>query len=279
MREIAPGVFVEQGYERGNVGLFVTDDGPILVDAPMLPEQARHWRETIRSVVDKPVVYLIHTDFHPEHTLGNRELGGTIVAHDRVYQEIKSYSEAARQRLLDQVRREYPAAASEIAAQPFALPELTFAHRMYLYCGGQEIQAIFVGGHTPATSMVHLPRQEVLFAGDVVVNGRYPVMTHANSKEWLDALTLIRRMIPRFIVPGSGDVCDTSVTDALSAYVREIRSAVRQQYQAGRSKSETISRLRKHEWPKVGGEERPGLDQQLKVNIGRVYDEIRGAVK
>jgi hypothetical protein len=29
----------------------------------------------------------------------------------------------------------------------------------------------------------------------------------------------------------------------------------------------------------VGGEEHPGMDQQLKVNIGRVYDELRGAAR
>ena len=61
IREIAPDVFVETEYHGANVAFIVSGEGVILVDAPMLPKQARHWLKEIQKRTGEPVRYIINT--------------------------------------------------------------------------------------------------------------------------------------------------------------------------------------------------------------------------
>ena len=50
VRELADRVYLETGFEGGNVGAILTERGALLVDAPMLPPEARAWRATVASL-------------------------------------------------------------------------------------------------------------------------------------------------------------------------------------------------------------------------------------
>lgn len=280
MQQLAPNVYVQTTPRATNVGAILTSEGVVFVDAPLIPDEARAWSQAVSETTGAAPLYLINTDFHGGHTIGDRLLGGTIVAHEGVWQYFTGMSESFRNRLLERWQKEFPFEYPEIRRLAFPRPELTFEGRMTLYCGDTVIQLIRVGGHTPATSMVYLPDQRILFTGDVLVIGRYPFMGDANSKEWLNALTLIRRMDPEIIVPGHGEPCDARATEPLSAYLRDIRAHVRRFFHSGRSKSETVNKLRRQEWLDYPGVERsPNLDSIIKANISRVYDEYKFAAR
>jgi len=275
MRQLASNVYVETAYTGANVGAILTSEGLIYVDAPMLPEQARHWKECTAALSSTPPLYLINTDYHGGHAVGDPLLGGTILAHESMWKHLTGMSESFRQKVLEKWQKDFPVEFPEMKKLAFARPELTFRGRMTLYCGDTVIQIIHVGGHTPATAMVYLPDSRILFTGDILVLNRYPYLGDANTKEWLDALTLIRRLNPAVIVPGHGDLCDVKATEPLSAYIREIRSGVRQFFKTSKSKSETVNKLRRQEWMMIPGVERNGLDMLIKANISRVYDEMK----
>ncbi len=275
MRQLAPNVYIHTTSTTVNVAAILTSEGVVFVDAPMLPDEARTWRHSVANVTDAPPLYLINTDYHGGHALGDPLLGGTILAHEAMWRHLEGMSESYRGKLLEKWEKEFPFEFPEMRKLAFTRPELTFEGRMTLYCGDTTVQIIHVGGHTAATSMVYLPEQSILFTGDILVVGRYPYLGDANTKEWMDALTLIRRMNPSVIVPGHGKVCDSKATDPLSAYLRHIRAGVRKFFHAGRSKSETVSKLRRQEWIVYPGVKRAGLDLTIKANISRVYDEFK----
>jgi cyclase len=276
MQQLAPNVYVETASEATNVAAILTSQGLVYVDAPMIPDQARAWKGVSAALTGDPPLYLINTDYHGGHSIGDPILGGTVVAHEAVWQHIVGMSESARKRVLDRWEKEHPFEFPEIKKLAFTRPELTFNGRMVLYCGDTVIQLIYTGGHTPATAMVYLPDSRVLFTGDILVLGRYPYLGEANTKEWLDALTLIRRMDPAIVVPGHGELCDAKATEPLSEYIRAIRGAVRRYFKDGRSKSETVNKLRRQDWLTYPGVERtPALDSTIKANISRVYDEFK----
>ena len=278
MRQIAQDTYVETGYRGVNVGFVVTGEGVIVVDTPMIPAQARRWREVIAEVTDQEITYVINTDYRHERILGNQFFPAPVVAHELAWERMKDYEdETFRQRIIASFRDE-PEVAAELAALRIVTPQITFTDRLTIYRGGKTIQLIHIGGPTPATSLVYIPEEGVLFAGDVVVNGMHPFMEEADSKQWLRALNYVRRPWIRaeIIVPGRGEVCGKEDTYKLSEYIRHLRSRVRSLYRAGWGKAEVAALVAEvMDFFPVAEEEREEVMHRIRANVERLGEEIR----
>jgi len=276
MQQIGQGIYAATGYRGGNVGFVVTGEGVILINTPMA--QARQWRDEIAGVTDQQVVYIINTDYHPECIVGNHVFGAPVIAHELAWKKVRSYSDSFRHRLVDAFKGE-PKVAAELKSLRIVTPRLTLTDRMTWYKGNKVLRLIYVGGHTPASIIVHIPGDGVLFAGDVVVNGVHPLMGEADSKEWLDALTYIRRpwVKAEVIVPGEGEICDKEATEKLSQYIRRLRARMRGAYSKGHSRAEAVASVAEmiDFFPMSDEEEEGEAKQRLKANAERVYDEMR----
>ncbi|MCX7670918.1 MAG: hypothetical protein N2439_12700, partial [Anaerolineae bacterium] len=63
MKEISPGIFIETDHRGANYAGIITDVGVIVIDTPMVPDQARAFRDELRRRAgDKPFLYVINTD-------------------------------------------------------------------------------------------------------------------------------------------------------------------------------------------------------------------------
>jgi len=276
MHEVAPGVYVETGFQSGNVGLILTGEGAVLVDTPMMPWEAREWARMIRRATNEKIRFVINTDHHIEHSLGNHFFPATIIGHEAGWKEITSFSEASRQRLLDSLQVGDPERDAELKGLTPAPPNLTLTDRLTLYLGDKRINLLHVGGHAMSSIVVHLKQEGVLFTGDVVVHGAPPTLAQANSREWLIALNRIRRLSFDVLVPGQGEHGGKELTDAISHFIREVRSGVRKHYRAGHSKAETYNQLLElmRMFP-VPEARRDKIEQQFKAGVSQVYDEIK----
>jgi glyoxylase-like metal-dependent hydrolase (beta-lactamase superfamily II) len=276
MQQIGQGIYIETGYRGGNVGLVITGEGVILINTPMIPYEARDWRDEIASVTDQEVIYVINTDYHPECILGNQAFNAPVIAHEQTWRKVKSYGDSFRQRLVDSFKSE-PKVAAQLKSLRIVSPQIALTERMDLYKGDKVLRLIYVGGHTPASIIVHLPGDGVLFAGDIVVNGVHPVMDEASSKEWLGALTYIRRPWVKadIIVPGEGEICDKEATKKLSRYIRRLRARMRGAYLTGQSRAQAVSSVAEMMGFFPGADEGEDTKQRLKTNAERVYEEMR----
>ena len=276
MQEIGPGVYVETGFQGGTVGAIVTGEGVVLVDTPMLPWEARKWAAGISRLTNEKIRFVINTDHHTEHSLGNQFFGAPVIGHELGWKEVTGYSEAYRQRLLDSLQVGDLERDLELKGLAFVPPQLTLTDRMILYLGDRSIQIIYVGGHCPSSIVVYLQKDGIVFAGDVVVNGVHPGLAQANSKAWLSALNRIRRMSVNVLVPGHGEPGGKDMTTAMSDYIREIRKGVRHHFVAGHSKAETYSQLLSllSTFP-LGDGKKDRIEQQFKAGISQVYEEIK----
>ncbi len=276
MQEIGPGVYVETGFQGGNVGLIVTPEGAVLVDTPMMPWEARQWAATVKRTTKQPIRFVINTDHHTEHILGNQFFAAPVVAHELAWKEITGYSEAYRQRLIDSLQIGDAERDTELKELVLVPPKVTTTERMTLFLGDKCIHVIHVGGHCPSSVLVYAQREGVLFAGDVVVRGIHPSLAQASSKAWLRALNRIRRMSFNVLVPGVGEPGDKGMTADISTYIREIRAGVRRHFAAGRSKAETYNQLLSavSSFPIPEGR-KDKIEQQFKAGINQVYEEIK----
>lgn len=277
MKEIAPGVHVHLQYRGSNVGLIETDDGSVLIDTPLVPADNYAWLNYIRRVTgDKPILYVVNTDHHRGHVLGNQYYDAPVIAHELAWKNMRGYGANFIQRVIEAFKRE-PEVQVQLGNIEIVRPTITFDNRLDVEHGGRTIRLIHVGGHTEATIVAWLPEEKILFAGDTVFGDQHPYMAQANSKQWLEALSYIRKLNPAMIVAGHGPIYDIEVTEPLSEYIRLVRRRVRSCYQKGYSKQETASALVKGLVPlfPIPPERRSKLESQIKQGINRVYNEYK----
>ncbi len=278
IREIAPKVFVETELHGANVAFIATGEGVILIDTPMLPTEARRWLAEIERRTKQRVLYIVNTDHHRAHVIGNQHFPtAKVIAHENAWKEMKSYGDSFRTRLLNMYRDRIPEAVEEWKQSlEIVKPQITFVNRTILYRGDKEIHLIPVGGHTPATTVVYMPNEKILFAGDVVVTNRPPFLSQGDTKEWLQALTYLRKLRYDVLVPGHGELTGKQATEKMSEFLRMVRRQVRSAYRAGMSKADTSRSLSHliHYWP-IPPFEKPKADRRFKSSLGRVWNEMR----
>jgi cyclase len=269
---------VETEFHGANVAFVITGEGVILIDTPMLPDDAETWTREIRKRTDEPIRYIINTDHHRGHIIGNQYFPtATVIAHEFAWKNMKSYGDSFRTRLLNLYRNRMPDAAEEWSENLKIIePEITFSGRTILFKGDKEIHLIPVGGHTPATTVIYFPQEKLLFAGDLVVTDRPPFLSQGDTKEWLGALSYLRRLNYDVLIPGHGELSGKEATEKMSEFLRMVRRKVRSAYKAGLSKADTARSLKHliHFWP-IPPFEKPKADRRFKSSLSRVWNEMK----
>lgn len=282
MKEISPGIFVETDHRGANYAGILTDVGVIVIDTPMVPARAQAFRdELMQRSGGKPFLYVINTDHHRGHILGNQYFQPTpVVAHEQAWKHMKGYGDNFKQRVIDSFKKE-PEIQAQFTDIQIIVPKITFSHRLDIVRGGRDLRIIRIGGHTAATSVIWLPNESILFVGDAVWVDQHPYMAQANSKEWLDGLTYIRKLKADQIVPGRGPICGREATERMSEYIRFMRARVRLNYRQRKTKQETVQSVLREiaGWFPIPAATKSKTESQIKQGIGRVWNEMDKAGK
>jgi len=277
IQEIAPGILVGTGLIGANVGLITTGGGTVLVDAPWIPDQARAWRAEVERRSAHGVSYLINTDYHLDHLLGNCFLPpAVVVAHEATCKHLRALDLAVLiEKAVEQNGAQVPDLAQQLAGVHLIHPTLTVGKSMTLWCPERRVDVLFLGGHRAATLGVHLPEEGVLFAGDLVVSGSHPYVGDANSRQWIESLRFVRAMDVKTIIPGHGEPGGMEIVDTIYNYMTELRGRVEACFQAGHTRRETVERVRPlGAFPIAPGDEEHAR-RLLRSGVERIYDEIK----
>jgi len=283
MHQLNSDVYVETGYRGINVGCIRTDEGLIFIDTPPRPRDARAWRARLSQLTGQEPRYVINTGYHPHKVLCNHFFApAPVIAHQAVWDKIRSWSESQRQRLLTALIEKYPEDIDAHEALRIVQPELTLTDHMILYCGGKVLRLIHLGGHSPASIAIYLPEEELFFSGNEFVYGQHPKMKEANSEQWLRNLTAIRRLRIKTLVPGRGPLCTKEDTQELSAYIRLLRRRVRSHMRKNVGWKEAASSIDMEELVHFFPFEataRAKIEKRVRDGLQRVYEELQMAGK
>ncbi|MCL4299939.1 MAG: MBL fold metallo-hydrolase [Anaerolineae bacterium] len=274
IQEIADRVFVELDYEGANVGCVLTDAGAIVIDTPIVPDEARHWADTVSKLTDK-VLYVFNTDHHRAHIMGNQFFDAPVLAHEAAWKEMTNYKDTFIERTKNLFKKR-PDIQKQLDQVKIIRPEVCFTGKLVMQKGGRELHFTYLGGHTPATSGLFLPKERILFTGDLVVVDEHPALGQCNSEEWLTKLRWLRKQKYAQIVPGHGPLCNVEASEPVSEYIRAMRSRVRSQFKSGRSKAEAavvISQMLDF-FPYRQGE-KSIIEKRIRAGVSRVYDEMK----
>jgi glyoxylase-like metal-dependent hydrolase (beta-lactamase superfamily II) len=170
----------------GNVGVYVTEEGVILVD-DKFEQNYQQIVDTVKGVTAKPIRYVLNTHLHGDHSGGNAKFLGAgveVIAHENA------------QKLMEE--RKMP-----------GVPRLSFHNRFTVKLGGKTVTANHFGrGHTQTDAVMHFPERRTIHTGDLFVAGA-PFIDYSSggsAVEWTRTIDRALALDFDTVIPGHGPV-------------------------------------------------------------------------
>ncbi|MFK0220599.1 MBL fold metallo-hydrolase [Streptomyces vinaceus] len=251
------------GWCLNNAG-FVSDGGrTLLIDTAATERRALALREAIAGAGVPLPRTVVNTHHHGDHTYGNAVFApeALILGHDNARTE-----QIAAGHQLELI---WP--ATDFGSVEITAPDLTYNDRTTLHLGGTEVRVIHPGvAHTTGDSIVFLPRQGIVFTGDLVFAEGTPFLAMGSLAGSLRALELLRSLDAETVVPGHGPLTDPSAYEATERYLRYVAELARE----GRAKG--LSPLETAQGADLGEFAAWRESERLVANVHRAYAELAG---
>ena len=264
--------------------------GGVVVDTQSDLPHGRQMIQLFGKVWPGMAKRVINTHEDADHVWGNQLFeGAEIIAHRKVAErmphvadpkETQDLLKAASSFLPSLLLKVLHPGALAIARQllqdynfdgiKLVLPTTVFDERQVLDLDGTEVQLIYVGPcHQVGDTIVYVPKERVVFAGDVIFRQCTPMGWTGTYEKWLKILDLIIALDPEVIVPGHGPLCGIEGAMEMKAYLEYVREESKRCFGQGLSALEASKRI---DFGPYGGWRAPA---RLYMNVERAYREFR----
>jgi len=258
-----------------NTGIVIGDNGVLVIDTQATPVMAQDVIRRIRSVTDKPIRYVVLSHYHAVRVLGASAYGAEhVIASRDTYQLIGERGEADMKSEIERFPRLFRAVES---IPGLTWPTLVFERSLTLWLGSLEVQILQLGrGHTKGDTVVWLPKDRILFSGDLVEYDATPYAGDCYFADWPATLDAVAALKPAKLVPGRGRALQTPVEVAngiagTKNFVSELFASVRRGVAAGNDLRTIYSKVSAELRPKYG--HWVIFDHCLPFDVSRAYDE------
>jgi glyoxylase-like metal-dependent hydrolase (beta-lactamase superfamily II) len=189
-----------------NLGFIVTPKGVILIDSGASYLGAERVAAAIARVTREPVRWVINTGSQDHRWLGNdyfASKGAELIALERTARTQAKYADQQ----LDMLKRFIGKRLEGTRPRP-AETRLK-GDNVHLTLGGTELVLHYTDAHYPGDAWVELPKQQLVFTGDLVfVDRLLGVMPYSSVRNGHRAFQELVALGPKILVPGHGGVCD-----------------------------------------------------------------------
>lgn len=278
MEEVAPGIFIETGYQGVNVGAVVMSQGIVCVDAPSFPREARHWATNLSQLHRWHARYLILTSSHGDRILNTRWLDAPIISHHLAAEKLFSYDRRYPQHLLDNLSQRSPESGRELVSGPVERPAMSFSQRMAIMDDSLTAKLLSRPGPSLDNIWVYLPEAKVLFTGDSVVNGTFPPLAEMSIGPWLHSLRALVAgdLAVEKLIPGRGKPSGVQIVETLVAFLERMKSTLTNHIAEEQPREEVTTYLDEFmAMLPLGDLPRDWVRWQLRLGLERNYDELQ----
>jgi glyoxylase-like metal-dependent hydrolase (beta-lactamase superfamily II) len=189
---------------NANFGFVVTPQGVILIDSGASRLGAEKLAAAVAQVTDKPVRWVINTGSQDHRWLGNDHFAGRGAEVIALARTAATQAEYAGQHMEGMKRF-----LGERMAGTRPLPAPITREAGTFELGGVTLELAYTDAHFPGDARVWLPKQRVMFGGDLVyVDRLLGVLPWSSVKNGQRAFHALAALAPARIVPGHGRVCD-----------------------------------------------------------------------
>jgi cyclase len=286
---IAPDVYFHEGNVADNAdavcnnGWIMFEDYVLVVDANY-PAGAKLIISKIRSLTDKPIRFAFDTHHHGDHAYGNQvfvENGGVPVAHTGVIEEMHRYEtgyygnkpgrweEAAKGR-------------ADLRTTRLKPPSVLFSKDLIFDDGKHRVELMHLGvAHTHGDAVAWLPKERILFTGDMCVNGPYNYVGDGDVGKWIGTLDAAKELGAKIVCTGHGPRSVGSVLDDQQAFFKALREQVGA-VMAGKSPEEAKTQVEVIRATLKANAQiarfvgTAGSDDSFPSQVHKVYEELTG---
>lgn len=243
--ELAPGVYALLSTRPpvDNSGFIVGENGVLVVDAHINGTMARQIQAAVREVTDKPILYLVNTNYHGDHTFGNYAFPAEtkIVAQRKTAAAMRGF-EQEKALLLPTVNGN----ASVFDGVRLRLPDVTFEQSLSLDLGGRVVELHHFGrGNTAGDTVVYVPEAKAAWTGNLILGaGSIPWAIEGDTQAYLETVARvaarldIETVVGGHILTTPGETLSTYL-DYLSWHIKSVQRALG----AGQSLAQTLASL------------------------------------
>jgi cyclase len=257
---------------RCNGGFLIGRDAAILVEGFQTTTCAAFQMDTLRTVTQLPVRAAINTHWHFDHTLGNSVYGGAAIpiwAHADAASRMaavypkwqaedqatflapweKRVSEAKTDTQRERAKSDIEGLTSmfkPVREAVLALPNHPLDPAkmpMKIDLGGLNVVIETYIGHTDTDLIFRVPEQNVVYTGDLLTGGQYPVNINGYPTQWRATLAKFATFdSSTLFVPGHGQIFGQEGVAEMRACFDDIAEQAEKSYKAGIPVEEAVER-------------------------------------
>ena len=257
-RKVAEGIYVQSAREvNSNCGIILTKEGVVLIDSGHNPTDSREVLAVVRTLTPLPILFVIDTEVHPDHTTGHFLFSPPAVVVNHA-----GASDAMR-------KGENPNRAQTLAAQSaemreasegyrLVVPHVEYQERMTLRVGERTLELLRLkNAHSEADTAVWLPNERVLFASSVAIpDSINNIRAFVTIPDMLAATRMLRSLNPEVVIPGHGSFGTTKIFDESERYYMLLVERVGAMAREGKSLVQIKQELRMPEYVNWSYQER-----------------------
>ncbi|GEL22298.1 MBL fold metallo-hydrolase [Pseudonocardia sulfidoxydans NBRC 16205] len=278
---LADGVYALTAEGDPNIGAIEGEDFLVCFEALATPVVAQKWLATLRTHTDKPIRYLVLSHYHAVRVLGASAFGAaTIVSHEITRELV---AERGKQDWESEFARMPRLAEGAESVPGLTWPTLTFADRLTIDLGGDRGDLVLQyhgRGHTEGDITAWLPRQRILFAGDLVEAQAALYTGDAFHRDWAGAtLDRLQALGAEQLVGGRGAVSrGRAEVDAAIAQTRHFLRVMLAEVGAVRQRGGTLKEAFETTHAALVDDygHWPIFEHCLPFDVSRVWDELSG---
>ncbi len=227
LKKITDSVFAYVGVPAGtpgnafsaNAGIVIGKDAVLVVDTLTSASEAEGLVADIQKITNKPIRYVVNTHSHLDHALGNSffaDMGVCIVSHVKCHDAII----ADRGKILENPSM-FGLPSDFWKDTRSVAPDMAFEHEMIIDLGDLAVKLIHSGmpSHTAGSVIVHVPAQNVLFAGDILFTDFHAYLGEGDFPGWEKTINSILAMNVRYIIPGHGPLSANKDLEDMKTYL------------------------------------------------------------
>ncbi len=223
---------------NSNSHFIVTEKGVLLFDTGSSELIGNKIKKAIKSVTDQPVRWVVNSHSHADHWLGNAAFIDTateIIASSQALKTMKKYGQ-------EDLKFYSKVTKGTIGPTQLVYPNLLLSQVEMRNFGGIDVQFIFSNdNHSPGDVLMWLPKQKIIFGGDVLSSDWMPIITdHTHVIHLINTLYAVTKLNPSFVLTGHGSA--TTVKSVLrdADLLSTIWDQVKLDYKNNKNPNETL---------------------------------------
>ena len=299
LARIGAGVYAWIGSNGdSNAGAVMTMSGLVAIDAQQTRSLGHKFRAAVEKAAGQPVSQLIDTHFHFDHTAGNVAFAEVpIVAHDKTLQAMITYLGASADNHWfvsdagEKLRMFFGSNVDELVpagdplkqwfSQRMSGPEYDtieligptelIGDHITFRCADDSLRVEYHGpAHCDGDLIVHLPRQRIIFMGDLLFVGRFPWLGDCDLDGWIERLEHVLTLDVATVVPGHGGLSTLIEVAGFRDLLTAIREVVQRAVSSGLSEEATVREVALSQYAAM-----PRYREWLPPNVRAAYRYLK----